>query len=80
MAFTRLIITFTGEAAVNDTMTITTSKSNSYVASVQQVRSFANQISAPVPTGTTGEGTAIAYSSALIQDNISFGEHFTTHQ
>ncbi len=74
MAFTRLIITFTGEAAVNDTMTITTNTGNSYVASVQKVRGFANQISQPVSTGTTGEGTAIAYNSALISDNISFGE------
>lgn len=74
MAFTRLIITFTGEAAVNDTMTITTNTGKSYVASVQKVRGFANQISQPVSTGTTGEGTAIAYNSALISDNISFGE------
>ena len=74
MAFTRLIITFTGQAAVTDTMTITTNTGKSYVASVQKVRGFANQISEPVPTGTTGEGTAIAYNSALIQDNISFGQ------
>jgi len=74
MAFTRLIITFTGQAAVTDTMTITTNTGNSYVASVQKVRGFANQIPEPVPTGTTGEGTAIAYNSALIQDNISFGQ------
>tara|TARA_R100001198_G_scaffold88500_1_gene64244 strand:- start:319 stop:1818 length:1500 start_codon:yes stop_codon:yes gene_type:complete len=74
MAFTRLIITFTGEAAVNDTMTITTNKSDSYAANVQKVRVFANQISEPVATGTTGEGTAIAYSSALISDNVSFGQ------
>ena len=74
MAFTRLIITFTGEAAVNDTMTITTNTGNSYVASVQKVRGFANQISEPVPTGTTGEGTAISYNTALISDNISFGQ------
>ena len=74
MAFTRLIITFTGQAAVTDTMTITTNTGKSYVASVQKVRGFANQIPEPVPTGTTGEGTAIAYNTALIQDNISFGQ------
>ena len=74
MAFTRLIITFTGQAAVTDTMTITTNTGKSYVASVQKVRGFANQIPEPVPTGTTGEGTAIAYNSALISDNISFGQ------
>ena len=74
MAFTRLIITFTGQAAVTDTMTITTNTGKSYVASVQKVRGFANQIPEPVPTGTTGEGTAISYNSALISDNISFGE------
>ena len=74
MAFTRLIITFTGQAAVTDTMTITTNTGKSYVASVQKVRGFANQIPEPVPTGTTGEGTAISYNTALISDNISFGE------
>ena len=74
MAFTRLIITFTGQAAVTDTMTITTNTGKSYVASVQKVRGFANQIPEPVPTGTTGEGTAISYNSALISDNISFGQ------
>ncbi len=55
MAFTRLIITFTGQAAVTDTMTITTNTGKSYVASVQKMRGFANQIPEPVPTGTTGE-------------------------
>jgi len=74
MAFKRLIITFTGEAAVNDTMTITTNTGKSYVSVVQKVRGFANQIPEPVPTGTTGEGTAISYTSALIADNISFGQ------
>ena len=74
MAFKRLIITFTGEAAVNDTMTITTNTGKSYVSVVQKVRGFANQIPDPVPTGTTGEGTAISYTSALIADNISFGQ------
>lgn len=73
MAITRLIITFTAEAIVNDTMTITTGTGKSYIASVQKSRGFANQIQDPTPTGTTGEGTAISYKQALISDNIAYG-------
>ena len=73
MGFTRLIITFTGEAVVNDTMTISTNTGKSYIASVQKLRGFSNQTSDPIPTGTAGEATAIVYKDALISDNISYG-------